>query len=292
MNGGGISGGTANNCIFVGNTVEWQGGGAYGAILNNCLFIGNSSGFSGGGAMYSTLNNCTLVGNYASPEGGAADSSTLNNCISYYNFSNERSNHSSCSLNFCCTAPLPDSGAGNITNAPMFINQSGGNLRLQTNSPCIDSGSNLYSTGLADLDGRPRLIGSSLDMGAYEFQGPGIALFTAWLSEYGLPADGSADHADSDGDRMNNWQEWIAGTNPTNSSSFLRFLTPSRNALGLSLTWQSVSGKTYFLERASSFSQGAFFSFRSNIIGQANATTYMDLAATNAASFFYRVGVQ
>jgi hypothetical protein len=41
-----------------------------------------------------------------------------------------------CILNYSCTTPLPTKGVGNITNAPLFVDYSGGNLRLQSNSPC------------------------------------------------------------------------------------------------------------------------------------------------------------
>ena len=73
-------------------------------------------------------------------------------------------------LNYCCTTPLPTSGIGNITNAPLFVDQADGNLRLQSNSPCINAGNNAYVAGSTDLDGNPRIVGGTVDIGAYEFK--------------------------------------------------------------------------------------------------------------------------
>jgi hypothetical protein len=72
--------------------------------------------------------------------------------------------------------PLATSGAGNLTNAPLFVNQAGGDYHLQTSSPCINSGNNTYAAGTNDLDGNLRITGGTVDIGAYEFQSPSSVL--------------------------------------------------------------------------------------------------------------------
>jgi hypothetical protein len=59
--------------------------------------------------------------------------------------------------------PVP--GGGN----PLFNND--GDYRLVPGSPAINSGSNALVTSEFDLDGNPRIIGSVVDRGAYEFTG-------------------------------------------------------------------------------------------------------------------------
>ncbi|MGD0210187.1 MAG: choice-of-anchor Q domain-containing protein, partial [Desulfomonilia bacterium] len=70
-----------------------------------------------------------------------------------------------------CTAPLPTIGTDNISGDPQFVNPTGGDFHLQTNSPCINAGSS-NAVGSVDLDGNPRIVGGFVDMGAYEYQLP------------------------------------------------------------------------------------------------------------------------
>jgi hypothetical protein len=176
--GAGASRGILNNCTLVGNSASQGGGGAASSVLNNCCVSGNSA-WRGGGALGGTLNNCTLAGNSASDSGGGVFNATLNDCIVYFNITagqGTNDNYAFGTLNYCCTTPLPTYGVGNITNAPLFVDQASGNLRLQSNSPCINAGLNAFAPTGLDLDGNPRIKGGTVDMGAYESQSaPSIA---------------------------------------------------------------------------------------------------------------------
>jgi len=119
--------------------------------------------------------------------------------------------------------------------------------------------------------------------------------FHAWLASYGLPANGSADYLDSDGDGMNNWQEYLAGTNPTNSSSAFR-ITSSQVISGTQfvLRWSSVSNRLYDVSRATDLSTGAsaFMAVAgaTNLAGTPSENTWTD-SVSIATPAFYRVRV-
>lgn len=104
--------------------------------------------------------------------------------------------------------------------------------------------------GTTDLDGRPRVVGSTVDVGAYEFP-PGVSgVFIGWLQHYGLLTDGSADFADADADGINNWLEWVCGTCPTSRLSALCLLSATPQGTHVAVNWQSVAGVNYFLARS------------------------------------------
>ena len=232
--------------------------------------------------------NCTIVGNSAYQQaGGIVGGATIVNCIIYYNnvISSGSPNYSGITPANCCTTPMPQ-GVYNITNDPAFIDYANGNFHLQSNSPCINGGNNSYIKSSTDLDGNPRIVDGFVDIGAYEYQTASYILPYFFAQEYGLSLDGSID---SDGDGMNNWQEAIAGTNPTNAASVLKMLSVSNSSSGTTVTWQSVSGKNYYVQRSTNLAvQPAFSTIQSNW----PAFFFTDTTATNGGPYFYRVGVQ
>ena len=97
---------------------------------------------------------------------------------------------------------------------------------------------------------------------------------------------------------MSNWQEWVCGSEPTNPLSVLRMLSAARAVTNVTVTWQSVAGVNYFLERSVSanptdslFAGTNLVLVGTNIPGQAGTTAYTDTNAAGAGALYYRVGV-
>jgi len=293
--GGGAYGGTLINCTVVSNSASLSGigGGANSSVLNNCVLTGNAA-WHGGGIANGSANNCTIVGNVGlgTSLAGGAYTAQLNNCVIYYNQAATAADSYGAGLNNCCTPSfISGSVANSFTNEPLFIDPNG-DFHLQSDSPCINAGNGSSITNSTDFDGNARVVGGTVDIGAYEFQSPASLISYAWLQQYGWPTDGSADYLDTDGDGMNNWQEWVASTDPTNALSKLQMISaiPTNGNSSAAISWQSVAAKKYFLQRSTDLS--AFSVLQSNIVGQAGSTAYTDTTATNSDAFFYRVGVQ
>jgi hypothetical protein len=294
--GGGANACTLYNCTLSGNSAFYIGGGADASTLYNCALSGNSSYERGGGASDSGLYNCTLTGNSSFNFDGGVYKSALFNCIVYFNTDSfgEPNYDTDSTFYYCCTTPLPTNGVGNISVPPLFVDPADGDFHLQSNSPCINSGNNAYVYTTTDLDGNARIVSGTVDIGAYEYQGAGSVISYAWLQQYGLPTDGSVDGADLDGTGFTVYQDWVAGLNPTNALSVLALFspTPTNNPAGLVIRWESVTNINYFVQRSTNLAaQPAFTTLRSNIVGQAGTTSYIDTNATGLGPFFYRVGV-
>jgi parallel beta-helix repeat protein len=151
--------------------------------ITDCTFSGNSATTQRGGGMYnysssdSTVANCTFSGNSAGTDGGAmcnvdGCSPTLANCIVWANVAPSGpgihdDDTSSAAVTYSCIQG-GWAGDGNIDLDPLFADDD---LRLQDDSPCIDTGDPAFvpDPGDTDLDGHPRVLCGQVDMGAYEF---------------------------------------------------------------------------------------------------------------------------
>jgi surface protein len=167
--------------------------------LNNCLFVSNSANNDGGGLcttdFVATVLNCTFNFNSSNTNGGAiasrggdfTSSITVRNTIIWGNAgSGVLGLYTTTSPVSTPTVTYSDiqgsgvfAGTGNINADPLFVSTSDRDgaddifgtpddgLQLSSGSPALNTGNN---TGVSttDLTGGVRLVGSTVDMGAYE----------------------------------------------------------------------------------------------------------------------------
>jgi hypothetical protein len=178
---------TLINCIFAGNSAGAYAGAMDNAppgapVITNCTFFANSAGGRAGGIDNS--DDCSPV---------------LTNCVLWANIFNgddlEAAQISGGGLiNHCCVQGWTGKrgGVGNFGDNPLFVDPDGpddkfgtedDDLRLGPNSPCINAGNNsaiaidssdLDSDGDRqepvpfDIEGKARVLGGTVDIGAYE----------------------------------------------------------------------------------------------------------------------------
>ena len=182
--------GVIENSTIIGNTANF-GGGLYDsdATIRNNLIIGNSAACGGGlHDCDAGIENNTICGNSAASFGGGVRlcRGTIQNCIVWGNSAAYDAQLSRCKEPaYSCIQNWPGGGEGNVAEDPQFVDADGpddnpktyedNDYRLAAGSPCIDAGKNEdWMSGAADMDGHPRIINETVDMGAYEY---GVFLF-------------------------------------------------------------------------------------------------------------------
>ncbi|QHI70749.1 sialidase family protein [Tichowtungia aerotolerans] len=120
------------------------------------------------------------------------------------------------------------------------------------------------------------------------------AIPDTWRAEYGLADDGSEDFIDSDGDNMDNFSEWKAGTDPKDPQSFFSIAQdPSDFPNGFKLLWNSLSGRTYRVESATNLlAIPAFQTLTSGISGVNSTTEFVDTNAVALQARYYRIIIE
>ncbi len=198
--------GIIQNCIIEYNmAAAGHGGGlalANNSVARNCLIRYNATtntgakyggGISTGGSNTLVIN-CTIVSNWANSGGGGINfyRSTTNcviNCLIASNSPEDIGGYaatkfSSCAFSRAKPSTPPNAlfsltGADNTTNDPGFVDFAAGNFTFTRTSPCYNSGTNQtgWMNGATDLDGHPRILHGTVDMGAYELFIPRGTMF-------------------------------------------------------------------------------------------------------------------
>ncbi len=120
-----------------------------------------------------------------------------------------------------------------------------------------------------------------------------IAVPVSWMEDYGLPSDGSADFIDSDGDGLDNYSEWKAGTNPTNILSVFTLSGEPSAASGdaFLLRWNSLTGRTYRIDCSTNL-LASFSTLTSGIPGSAEAMEFIDPGSSGRPAAFYKIIIE
>jgi hypothetical protein len=104
----------------------------------------------------------------------------------------------------------------------------------------------------------------------------------AWLAQYGLTNFDVDAVADQDMDGLPAWQEYIAGTDPTNTASSFRVVESPRNVLN----WNAASGRIYSVYWSTNLLSG-FQSLATDIAAPQNS--YTNVTAVPSANYQIRV---
>jgi hypothetical protein len=183
-------------------------------------------------------------------------------------------------------ATLSITGDGLTLGAPQIFSSGGFNIILVTISVSTNATPGLRSfivtsgTNTAYLNGFLEVLPSFPD---YNFDG----LDDRFQRQFFAPftQSNAAPTADPDHDGMNNLQEFIAGTNPTNSASILKIFSITQSSSGATINWISGSNHTYILQSRTNLSLGSWTNVATVTTSGTNGQ-FLDTSAKTGVHFY------
>jgi predicted outer membrane repeat protein len=175
-----------NNVLFYQDTAN--SGGAVSVTSGSSIFSNvtfNENGATGtyapngegGGGIYlwlssAVLKNVILWGNSGSPLFNGEVLSSMSSTVTLYHSLVQDSTNSTGGFGVLDLHGGVDvDSGGNVYKDPLFVSPGTADLRLSAGSPAIDAGIKTVVSSIADLNGNPRIVGSAVDKGAFEYQG-------------------------------------------------------------------------------------------------------------------------
>ncbi|NQT65267.1 MAG: T9SS type A sorting domain-containing protein, partial [FCB group bacterium] len=153
---------------------------SYPMITNNTIvsnFVLNEETFHETAAIHTFISKPQITNNIIfDNETNFYDPHQLMNCKAFYTTYN--------------CLEFGHDGIGNIDQNPMFTGTGMHPFALETNSPCIDSGTIFLPFGFEfpefDLIGNSRVYNDSIDMGTYEWNGVGVENYELPITNFEL----------------------------------------------------------------------------------------------------------
>lgn len=154
-----------------------------------------------------------------------------------------------------------------------------------------------YGKNLASLSPQALTIGKVSVVPAATLDTDGDGIPDAWAWRYFNTTTNVTLRADPDGDGSDNQTEYKAGTNPLDGLSVFKISrasilpSPDKRWAGYMVKWLSVAEKRYRVERTEDL-RHAFIPIETDIEANPPENTFVDLTATNAPAYFYRISVE
>lgn len=128
-------------------------------------------------------------------------------------------------------------------------------------------------------------------------QQPAETISDEWKAHYFGSIDDprAVRDADSDGDGVPNWAEYVAGTSPVKAASKLELSQPeihrSSAATTVALRWQTVQGRSYIVESSSSLTSGKWATVFEDGAGDGEVHE-TQVSTASGSTVFYRIRLQ
>ena len=174
-------------------------------------------------------------------------------------------------------------------NQTQLIEETIGPVLTITNLSTADAGT--YQVMVVNKNGWATSQAATLTIPNADTDGDGMA--DDWELAHGLIVGVNDAELDPDGDGMTNLQEYLAGTDPQDKSSYLKIDTvsaPGTNAIGASISFAGVAGHSYTVKFSDTLPTVAWTSL-TNIppLLSDQVITVFDAGATNQVQRYYRL---
>ena len=175
-------------------------------------------------------------------------------------------------------------GATNLTGT---LASSGGAIsRLIVENKSAGGGNNLYFGSMSHTRAVQESGSNSVTAATLTYTPITDGIANSWWALYFADSSSWVSLSDPDGDGFTNAQENALGTSPTDASSTFKVGTIDRSGNTLSISWPSVVGKKYQVQKRASLNSGAWVNSGSEVTASgANSSASVDISDSPNASF-------